>query len=53
MTMGAVKSKGLKRRLLIENRVSQKVPTWVTLKTKMKVRTNPRRRHWRRNKLKL
>jgi large subunit ribosomal protein L39e len=53
MIMGAIKSRGLKRRLLIENKVSQKVPTWVTLRTKMKVRTNPRRRHWRRNKLKL
>ena len=51
--MGSTKNKGLKRRLLIENKTSKRVPTWVMLKTKMKVRTNPKRRQWRRNKLKL
>ncbi|MBC7090426.1 MAG: 50S ribosomal protein L39e [Nitrososphaeria archaeon] len=51
--MGSIKSKGLKRRLLVEYSKAQGVPTWVVLKTKMKVRSNPQRRHWRRNKLKL
>ncbi|MGQ9781715.1 MAG: 50S ribosomal protein L39e [Nitrososphaeria archaeon] len=51
--MGSIKNKGLKKRLIIESKTSERVPTWVMLKTKMKVRTNPKRRHWRRNKLKL
>ncbi|MEM3403563.1 MAG: 50S ribosomal protein L39e [Nitrososphaeria archaeon] len=51
--MGSIKSKGIKRRLIIENKKAQRVPTWVMLRTKMKVRTNPKRRNWRRNKLKL
>jgi ribosomal protein L39E len=51
--MGSIKSKGIKKRLIVENKMSQKVPTWVMLRTKMKVRANPKRRNWRRNKLKL
>jgi large subunit ribosomal protein L39e len=41
-----------KRRLIKANKKSKAVPTWVIAKTKGKVRTNPRRRHWRRNKMK-
>ncbi len=51
--MGSAKDRGKKRRLMVESKISEGVPTWVVLRTKMKVRTNPQRRNWRRNKLKL
>jgi large subunit ribosomal protein L39e len=41
-----------KRRLVRAGKESKPVPAWVIAKTRGKVRTNPRRRHWRRNKLK-
>ena len=41
-----------KRRLAKAGKQAQAVPTWVIAKTKGKVRTHPKRRHWRRNKIK-
>jgi large subunit ribosomal protein L39e len=41
-----------KRRLVRAGKENKAVPAWVIAKTRGKVRTNPRRRHWRRNKLK-
>ncbi|MCW4019901.1 MAG: 50S ribosomal protein L39e [Candidatus Bathyarchaeota archaeon] len=41
-----------KRRLIKAGKRSKPVPAWVIAKTQGGVRTNPRRRHWRRNKLK-
>ncbi len=41
-----------KRRLIKAGKKSRSVPAWVIVRTMRKVRTNPSRRHWRRNKLK-
>ena len=41
-----------KRRLAKANIQSQPVPTWVVAKTRGHVRTNSKRRSWRRTKLK-
>jgi large subunit ribosomal protein L39e len=41
-----------KRRMIKASKDSKAVPTWVIAKTHGKVRTNPTKRHWRRNKLK-
>ncbi len=40
-----------KRRLAKANTLSQPVPTWVIAKTRGHVRTNAKRRSWRRTKL--
>jgi len=40
-----------KRRLIKAGRESKAVPAWVIARTRGKVRTNPRRRHWRRTKI--
>jgi large subunit ribosomal protein L39e len=41
-----------KRRLAKKTKQAQPVPTWVIAKTTGKVRTNPKRREWRRTKTK-
>ncbi|NIP66625.1 50S ribosomal protein L39e [Candidatus Bathyarchaeota archaeon] len=41
-----------KRRLAAAGKRAKSVPTWVIAKTMGRVRTNPKRRHWRRDKLK-
>ncbi|MEE8571478.1 50S ribosomal protein L39e [Candidatus Bathyarchaeota archaeon] len=41
-----------KKRLIKAGIRSQPVPTWVVAKTRGHVRVNPKRRNWRRNKLK-
>ena len=41
-----------KRRMIKAGKESKSVPAWVVVRTLRKVRTNPGRRHWRRNKLK-
>jgi large subunit ribosomal protein L39e len=42
-----------KRRLAKKGKEAQSVPTWVIAKTSGKVRTNPKRRQWRRTKTKV
>jgi len=41
-----------KRRMIKAGRVNKPVPAWVIVRTLRRVRTNPRRGHWRRNKMK-
>jgi len=41
-----------KRRLIKAAKESKPVPAWVMVKTRGKVRTTPKRRHWRRTKIK-
>lgn len=41
-----------KRRLIKAGKQSQPVPVWVVVKTGRRVRANPKRRNWRRSKLK-
>jgi large subunit ribosomal protein L39e len=41
-----------KRRLIRAGRQSRAVPAWVMVKTHGKVRVSPKRRHWRRTKIK-
>lgn len=41
-----------KRRLAKAGKERKAVPTWVIAKTMGRVRTNPKRRHWRRTKIK-
>lgn len=45
--MPARKSSARKIRLIRKTKQSLPVPTWVILKTKRRVRTNPKRRGWR------
>jgi len=40
-----------KRRLAKAGKQSKPVPTWVIAKTAGKVRTHPKRRHWRTRKI--
>jgi len=47
------KTKGVKKRLYKRLKESSPVPTWVVIKTKRKVRTSPKRRSWRRTRLKV
>ena len=51
--MGSRKPSGVKKRLVKNIKKNSPVPTWVIIKTKRKVRTNPKRRMWRRTKLKV
>ncbi|KPV61831.1 MAG: 50S ribosomal protein L39e [Candidatus Bathyarchaeota archaeon BA1] len=41
-----------KHRLAKAMRQKKPVPTWVIARTMGRVRTNPKRRHWRRRKIK-
>ena len=41
-----------KLRLSKAYRQNKPVPLWVIMKTKMRVRSHPKRRHWRRTRLK-
>ncbi len=41
-----------KRRLAKAGKQKKPVPTWVIARTRGHVRTNPKRRHWRRRKIK-
>jgi large subunit ribosomal protein L39e len=45
--MAARKHSGRKIRLLKKTRQNSAVPAWIILKTKRAVRTNPKRRAWR------
>jgi len=45
--MGGHKSSSRKIRLIKKQKQASPVPTWVILKTKRTVRTNPKRRAWR------
>jgi len=47
------KTVGVKKRLAKFLKQNRRPPIWVTLKTNRKVVTNPKRRHWRRGKLKV
>jgi len=42
-----------KRRLAKALKQKKSVPTWVVAKTIGRVRTHPKKRHWRRTKLKV
>jgi large subunit ribosomal protein L39e len=44
---------GKKIRLAKANNQNRRVPAWIIVKTNRKVSTHPKRRHWRRNKLKV
>ncbi|MGC9435460.1 MAG: 50S ribosomal protein L39e [Methanomicrobiales archaeon] len=46
-------SKGRKIRLAKACEQNRRVPAWVTLRTNRSVLSHPRRRHWRRNSLKV
>jgi len=50
--MARVKPPAKKRRLAKAGRETKPVPTWVVAKTMGRVRTSPKRRHWRRSKIK-
>ena len=45
--MSARKPSSRKIRLMKKTKQTRPVPTWVILKTKRAVRTNPKRRAWR------
>lgn len=51
--MARVVDKSKKNRLTKAGRQSRSPPTWVIVRTNRKVRTNPKRRQWRRRKLNL
>jgi large subunit ribosomal protein L39e len=50
--MARVKPTAKKRRLAKAGKQKKPVPTWVVAKTDGKVRTHPKKRHWRSRKLK-
>jgi len=50
--MARYKPTAKKRRLARARKQAEPVPAWVIAKTMGRVRVNPRRRHWRRDKLK-
>ncbi|NIR86727.1 50S ribosomal protein L39e [Candidatus Bathyarchaeota archaeon] len=50
--MGRNKPTAKKRRLAKAGKESKPVPTWVIAKTGSRVRTSPKRRHWRQRKIK-
>jgi large subunit ribosomal protein L39e len=41
-----------KKRLMAKVKENSRVPAWVMMKTNRRVTTNPKRRTWKRNKLK-
>jgi len=47
------KTKGKKIRLAKANKQNRRVPAWIMVKTNRRVSTHPKRRHWRRTKLKV
>ncbi|HZW84318.1 MAG TPA: 50S ribosomal protein L39e [Nitrososphaerales archaeon] len=49
--MAKVKDTSKKNRLAKAGRQGRSVPTWVIVRTNRKVRSNPKRRHWRQRKL--
>ncbi|MEM4311316.1 MAG: 50S ribosomal protein L39e [Nitrososphaerales archaeon] len=51
--MASRKPSGVKKRYMKALKSNRAVPAWVIVKTKRKVRTNPKRRNWRRKGLKL
>jgi len=42
-----------KRRLIKATKQNSAIPAWIIAKTRGRVRTHPKRRHWRRNRLKI
>ncbi|MHA1594672.1 MAG: 50S ribosomal protein L39e [Candidatus Baldrarchaeia archaeon] len=51
--MARAKPLGKKLRLASALKSNRSVPLWVIVRTKGRVRTHPKRRHWRRKRLKL
>lgn len=51
--MARVKHTARKRRLAKAGRQSSSVPMWIVAKTMGRFRSHPKRRHWRRTKLKV
>jgi large subunit ribosomal protein L39e len=52
LNLARYKPTAKKRRLIKAGKESKPVPSWVVVKTKGKVKFNPRRRHWRQTKIK-
>ncbi|KYH39998.1 MAG: 50S ribosomal protein L39 [Candidatus Bathyarchaeota archaeon B26-1] len=52
MWMARSKPLAKKLRLIKAGKESKPVPTWVVVKTGGRVRVTPKRRHWRRTKIK-
>jgi large subunit ribosomal protein L39e len=51
--MAARKNTSRKKRLLKHTKQNRPVPAWVIIRTHRKVRTNPKRRLWRRTDVKV
>jgi len=51
--MGSRKTSGVKKKLIKKTRQAKPVPAWAVVRTNRNVRTNPKRRSWRRTKLKI
>ncbi len=47
------KTVGVKRRLAKALKQNRRPPIWISVKTNRKVFTSPKRRHWRRVRLKI
>ncbi|MHA1785805.1 MAG: 50S ribosomal protein L39e [Candidatus Helarchaeota archaeon] len=50
--MARNKTLGKKIRLIKAGKQNQSVPAWIVVKTKGKVRTHPKKRRWRNQKIK-
>ncbi len=51
MVMGK-KTVGVKKRLAKALKQNRRAPVWITIRTKRRVFASPKRRHWRRKRLK-
>ena len=51
--MGRTKDTSKKNRLVKAQKQNRSVPTWVIIRTNRTVRSNPKHRNWRRQKLRL
>jgi large subunit ribosomal protein L39e len=51
--LARVKHTAKKRRLAKAGKQNSSVPMWIVAKTMGRFRSNPKRRHWRRQKLKI
>jgi large subunit ribosomal protein L39e len=47
------KTVGVKKRLAKAYKQNRRAPVWITVRTKRSVFGSPKRRHWRRTKLKV
>lgn len=51
--MGSIKSEKEKQKIIVEKRKAKRLPAFVTVRTKRRIRDKPGRRNWRKRKIKM